>query len=179
MWTNEDQELAAGDSVDLARRRDMFDALMGRIAGRFTRTEPRRRARSLVVRLLSSLPRKSCWTIAEHAEHATPDGLQHLMARAKWDAEAVRDDVREYVVEHPGDTDAVLVVHETGRRAMACAKAGVSPACPAMSWKVRGRSGHPTRDGSSWSVHRVTGRWRGLPRFACWGPFLRAPPACW
>lgn len=92
----------------------MFDALMGRIAGRFTRTEPRRRARSLVVGLLSGLPRKNCWTIAEHAGHATPDGLQHLLARAEWDAEAVRDDVREYVVEHLGDTDAVLVVDETG-----------------------------------------------------------------
>ncbi|MCZ4610476.1 transposase [Streptomyces sp. Lzd4kr] len=150
---------------------------MSRIADRFTRTEPRRRARSLVVRLLPSLPRKKCWTIAEHAGHATPDSLQHLLARAKWDAEAARDDVREYVVEHPGDTDAVLVVDETGRRAMTCAKAGTSPACPAMSWKARGRTGHPTRDGSSWSVPRVTGRWRGLPRFACWAPLCRARSA--
>ncbi|MET7304943.1 IS701 family transposase [Embleya sp. NPDC005575] len=87
---------------------------MGRIAGRFARVEPRRRARSLVVGLLSNLPRKNCWTIAEHAGHATPDGLQHLLARAKWDAEAVRDDLRGYVVEHLGDQDAVLVVDETG-----------------------------------------------------------------
>lgn len=123
----------------------MFDALTSRIAGRFTRTEPRRRARSLVVKLPSSLPRKKDWTIAEHAGHATPDDLQHFLARAKWDAEAVRDDVREYVVEHPGDTDAALVVDETGRRAMTCAKAGASPACPATSWKARGRTGHPTQ----------------------------------
>ena len=61
----------------------LFDALMGRIAGRFARVEPRRRARSLVLGLLSDLPRKNCWTIAEHAGHATPDGLQHLLARAK------------------------------------------------------------------------------------------------
>lgn len=37
-----------------------------------------------------------------------------MLARAKWDADAVRDDVRGYVVEHLGDTDAVLVVDETG-----------------------------------------------------------------
>jgi SRSO17 transposase len=92
----------------------MFDDLMGRIAGRFARVEPRRRARSLVPGLLSNLPRKNCWTIAEHAGHATPDGLQHLLARAKWDAEAVRDDLRGYVVEQLGDQDAVLVVDETG-----------------------------------------------------------------
>jgi SRSO17 transposase len=92
----------------------MFDDLMGRIAGRFARVEPRRRARSLVLGLLSNLPRKNCWTIAEHAGHATPDGLQHLLARAKWDAEAVRDDLRGYVVEQLGDQDAVLVVDETG-----------------------------------------------------------------
>ncbi|MFE6176179.1 hypothetical protein [Streptomyces sp. NPDC056464] len=42
--------------------------------------------------LLSGLPRKNCWTIAGHAGHVTPDGLQHLLARAKWDAEAVRDE---------------------------------------------------------------------------------------
>ncbi|GGW72558.1 transposase [Streptomyces xantholiticus] len=106
--------MAAGHSVDPARWRDLFDALMGRIAGRFARVEPRRRARALVLGLLSDLPRKNCWTIAEHAGHATPDGLQHLLARAKWDAEAVRDDLRGYVVEHLGGQDAVLVVDETG-----------------------------------------------------------------
>lgn len=48
------------------------------------------------------------------APDATPDGLQHLLARAKWDADTARDDVRDYVVEHLGDTDAVLVVDEAG-----------------------------------------------------------------
>jgi SRSO17 transposase len=92
----------------------MFDGLMGRVAGRFARVEPRRRARTFVAGLLAELPRKNCWTIAEHAGHATPDGLQHLLGRAVWDADAVRDDVRDYVLEHLGDPDAVLVVDETG-----------------------------------------------------------------
>ncbi|CAG6391927.1 hypothetical protein SCOCK_140125 [Actinacidiphila cocklensis] len=63
---------------------------------------------------LSDLPRKNCWTIAEWAGEATPDGLQHLLGWAKWDAGAVRDDVREYVLDHLHDQDAVLVVDETG-----------------------------------------------------------------
>ena len=47
---------------------------MGRIAGRFARAEPRRRARAFVLGLLSGLRRKNCWTIAEQAGDATPDG---------------------------------------------------------------------------------------------------------
>jgi len=67
-----------------------------------------------VLGLLAALPRKNCWTIAEHAGDASPDGMQHLLARAVWDEDAVRDDVRAYVVEHLGDPGAVLVVDETG-----------------------------------------------------------------
>ncbi|MDQ1013327.1 SRSO17 transposase [Streptomyces sp. V4I23] len=87
---------------------------MGRIAGRFARVESRRRARQLILGLMSDLPRKNCWTLAEHAGLASADGLQHLLSRAKWDADAVRDDLRGFVVEHLRDDDAVLVVEETG-----------------------------------------------------------------
>ncbi len=87
---------------------------MGRIAGLFARVEPRRRAGRLVLGLLSDLPRKNCWTTAEWAGESTPHGMQHLLCRASWDADAVRDDVREYVVEHLHDEAAVLVVDETG-----------------------------------------------------------------
>lgn len=87
---------------------------MGRIAGRFTRVEPRLRGGRLVLGLLSDLPRKNCWTIAEWAGEFNPHGMQHLLCRAVWDADGVRDDVREYVVEHLYDDAAVLVVDETG-----------------------------------------------------------------
>lgn len=87
---------------------------MARIAGRFARVEPRCRVRHLVRGMLSDLPRKNCWTIAEWAGEARPDGMQHLLSRAKWDADRVRDDVRQYVVEHLHDPEAVLVVDETG-----------------------------------------------------------------
>jgi SRSO17 transposase len=91
-----------------------LDELMGRVAGRFARVEPRRRARAFVLGLLADLPRKNCWTIAEHAGDSSPDGMQHLLGRAVWDEDAVRDDLRDYVTEHLGDPGAVLVIDETG-----------------------------------------------------------------
>ena len=87
--------------------------------------EPRRRARAFVLGLLAELRRKNCWTIAEQAGDATPDGMQHLLAGARWDADAVRDDLRSYVVEHLGDPGAVLVVDETGDLKKGTATPGV------------------------------------------------------
>jgi hypothetical protein len=120
-----DHVVAAGHSVDLVRWQETFEGLMGRIAGRFARIEPRRRVRSLVPGLLSDLPRKNCWTIAEWAGEKTPVGMQHLLGRAKWDADQVRDDVRDYVVEHLYDDQAVLVVDETGDVKKGTATVGV------------------------------------------------------
>jgi SRSO17 transposase len=103
----------------------LFDELMGQIAGRFARVEPRRRARAFVLGLLAELPRKNCWTIAEHAGDAGPDGMQYLLERACWDADAVRDDVRGYVVAKLADCDAMLVVDEAGDVKKGTATAGV------------------------------------------------------
>ncbi|MFC8722183.1 IS701 family transposase [Kitasatospora sp. NPDC057198] len=87
---------------------------MALVAGRFARVEPRRRARAFVLGLLADLPRKNCWTIAEHAGDASPAGMQHLLSRASWDADQVRDDLRGFVVDNLGDENAILVVDETG-----------------------------------------------------------------
>ena len=125
MTTHDDLAVAAGLSVDPVRWQEKLDDLMGRIACRFARVEPRRRARAFVLGLLSGLRRKNCWTIAEQSGDATPDGMQHLLAAARWDAGAVRDDVRAYVVEHLGSADAVLVVDETGDVKKGTASAGV------------------------------------------------------
>ena len=75
--------------------------------------------------MVSGLDRKNCWTIAEHRGEATPDGLQHLLARAKWDADAVRDDLRDYVVEAVGYPEAILVLDETGDVKKGAATVGV------------------------------------------------------
>jgi SRSO17 transposase len=88
--------VAAGHNleVDPARWQAGLEEVLGRVAGRFGRVEPRRRARAFVLGLLADLPRKDCWTIAEHAGDASPDGMQHLLGRAVWDHDGVRDDVR-------------------------------------------------------------------------------------
>jgi SRSO17 transposase len=89
-------------------------ALHARIAPRFRRAEPRRRALAYLRGLLSPVERKNGWQLAEEAGEATPDGMQRLLAAADWDVDAVRDDLRAYVVEQLGDPAGVLVVDETG-----------------------------------------------------------------
>ena len=64
--------------------------------------------------LLSSVERKNGWQLAEQAGNATPDGVQRLLYNYRWDADLVRDDLRDYVVEHLAGAGGVLVVDETG-----------------------------------------------------------------
>jgi SRSO17 transposase len=84
------------------------------IGGRFARAESRRRALAYLKGLLSPLQRKNGWQLAEEAGDPSPYGVQHLLGRAQWDADAVRNDLRAYVVEHLGDKRAVLIIDETG-----------------------------------------------------------------
>jgi SRSO17 transposase len=91
-----------------------LERLGARIAPRFGRVEPRRRALAYLRGLLAPIERKNGWQLAEAAGDRTPDGMQDFLSRMRWDADEVRDDVRAYVVEHLGDPDAVLVLDETG-----------------------------------------------------------------
>jgi SRSO17 transposase len=93
---------------------DEVEAVGQRIGRHFARSEPRQRAVGYVRGLLSDTERKNGWQLAEHLGDPTPDGVQHLLARADWDADAVRDDLTRYVAEHLGDSAGVLVVDETG-----------------------------------------------------------------
>jgi SRSO17 transposase len=111
--THDNLAVAAGLSVDPGRWLSILDDLMLQVGGRFRRVEPRRRARAFVLGLLADLPRKNCWSIAEQAGDSSPEGMQHFLSGARWDAGAVRDDVRDYVTEHLGDPGAVLVADET------------------------------------------------------------------
>ena len=90
------------------------DDVVGRIAGRFGRSEPRRRAAAYLRGLLSRVERKNGWQLAEAVGDRTPDGVQEFLSRTRWDADAVRDDLQQYVIEQFGDGDAVLVLDETG-----------------------------------------------------------------
>ena len=105
---------AAADIEEVRAWAAGLEALHARIAGRFARAEPRRRALAYLRGLLGNVTRKNGWQLAEHAGEATPDGMQRLLASADWNPGLVRDDLRAYVVEHLGDPGAVLVVDETG-----------------------------------------------------------------
>jgi SRSO17 transposase len=112
--TSEDQTVAVGHSVEPDRWQAETDRLLDRMAGRFARVTTRRRARRFLLGLLADLPRKNCWSIAEHAGDPDPHGMQYLLGRAAWDTDGVRDDLRDYVTTALADSDAVLVVDETG-----------------------------------------------------------------
>src|SRR6187455_1012820 len=102
---------AMDEAVDWAGE---LDALVEQIAPRFRRVEPRRRVRAYLQGLLAPVERKNGWQLAENAGDRTPDGVQDFLARMRWDADRVRDDLQAYVVAQLGDADAVLVLDETG-----------------------------------------------------------------
>lgn len=99
---------------DLQQWTDQLDQVHARIAPRFARSEVRERSRQHLEGLLSSAERKNGWQLAEQVGELTPYGIQPLLSQASWDADAMRDDLREYVLEHFGDPEAVLVIDETG-----------------------------------------------------------------
>jgi SRSO17 transposase len=110
---------------DLAAWSDGLDELFGRVAGRFFRAEPRRRARAYVSGLLAPLAGKNGWTLAEVAGDRSPDGMQRLLNAANWDVDGVRDDLRGFAVEHLGELGGVLIVDETGFLKKGTKSAGV------------------------------------------------------
>lgn len=102
-----------------------LERVHGRIAGRFARAEPRERVRGYISGLVAGLERKNGWTLAEHAGAVSPDGMQRLLRRADWDVDGVRDDLRDYVVEHLGEREGVLIVDDTGFLKKGTRSAGV------------------------------------------------------
>jgi SRSO17 transposase len=69
-----------------------------------------------VTGLISDLPGKNCWALAEQAGDVTPDRMQRLLERAAWDAADAMAAVREFAVTRLGDpADAVLVIDESGQ----------------------------------------------------------------
>jgi len=102
-----------------------LEEVHARIAGRFARSEPRARALAYLRGLLGHLERKNGWTLAEAAGEISPDGMQRLLRTADWDADAVRDELRRYVVERLGP-GGVLIVDETGFIKKGSRSAGVA-----------------------------------------------------
>lgn len=91
-----------------------FDEMSQRIRRSFVRPEPHQQALTYVQGLMSSAERKNGWQMAEAMGEVTPYAMQHLLDRAKWDCDGVRDVLRAYAVETLVAPNAVLVVDETG-----------------------------------------------------------------
>jgi SRSO17 transposase len=91
-----------------------MDDLLGQVAGHVGRVEPRKRICRFVLALMAGLARTNCWSIAEHAGERCPRGMQRFLSEAVWDQDAVLDEVRDWVVQHLGDEQAVMVIDETG-----------------------------------------------------------------
>jgi SRSO17 transposase len=99
----------------VSRWSEALEELHGRIAHRFARSEARERVQRYLMGLLGRVERKNGWQLAEAIGEAEPQGVQRLLNAAKWDADLVRDDLRDYAVEHLGDKDSgTLVVDDTG-----------------------------------------------------------------
>src|SRR5260370_7293721 len=74
--------------------------LHARIAPRFARPEPRRRALAYLQGLMSSIERKNGWQLAEHAREATPYGMHRLLSQAAWGASSVPPALRTSPYQH-------------------------------------------------------------------------------
>jgi SRSO17 transposase len=84
-----------------------------RLGKHFGRAEPRQRAISYLMGLLSSVPRKNGCNLATYAHESVPDGMHRLLTTAKWDVDGVRNELRRYVISRLGSDTAVLAVGQT------------------------------------------------------------------
>ncbi len=118
---------AAPTVVDdrLRRWRAGFEDMFALVAGQFAQVESRRRARLYLLGLLSGAQRKNSWVIAEQAGDASPDGMQRLLNFYAWDADVMRDALRDYVLDRLGDPSGVVIADETGFLKKGTKSAGV------------------------------------------------------
>jgi SRSO17 transposase len=128
MSTTGQREAPYGSELQLlGQAAEALDEVHVRIGPRFRRAEVRKRVRRFLSGLLAPVERKNGWQLAEVLGERGPHGVQRLLAEADWDAEAVRDDLRAYVLEHLGEEAGILVVDETGFLKKGKKSAGVAP----------------------------------------------------
>jgi DDE superfamily endonuclease len=155
-----------------------------RLAPYFARAEPRQRALAYLQGLLSPAERKNSWQLAEVSGAATPYGFQHLLGRADWEPNAVRDALRTYVVQHLGDRDGVLVIDETGFLKKGRHSAGSRTVRLGSFWGMPAGSARPCWTASSICprsgqtiLPAVSGR--GFPRTGALRPSRSWRTRCW
>jgi len=165
--------------------RAYFADLERRLTRYFARAEPAQRTLAYIRGLLSPAERKNSWQLAEGNGDATPYGFQHLLGRADWEPDAVRDELCWYVLDHLREPDAVLVIDETGFLKKGRHSAGVARQYSGTAGKVENcqigvflgyasRLGHTLLDRDlylpkAWTDDRERCRRAGIPddrRFA-------------
>ncbi|MFE0465553.1 IS701 family transposase, partial [Kitasatospora sp. NPDC058965] len=155
--TKNQSAVAVEVTVAQAVWREGVGAFMGLVAGCFPRRETRQTLREVTEAVLMGLERINCWTLAEALGHSGPHRLQHLLSRAVWDHEAVRDHLAVFTVGRLADDQAVLVVDETGdeksstdavgaARQYSGALGGIGLAQVAVHLTYAGRLGHALID---------------------------------
>lgn len=102
----------------------------------FTQERVARSAGQFLDGLLGDERRKTGWMRAEAAGDPGPWRQQAILGRGRWDADALRDIVRDYVLEHVADDDAVLVIDETGFLKQGKASCGVARQYTGSAGKV-------------------------------------------
>ena len=100
--------------------------LFMQVGSRIAQRRVREHLLEYLIGLLRPLERKNGWQLAEVSGHAAPYNMQYFIARAEWDADAVRDDLTDYVACELGESDGVLVTDETGFLKKGTHSAGVA-----------------------------------------------------
>src|ERR687894_2729710 len=114
------------DQLDVQVWSQYWVEIERRIGPVFARSEARKRATAYLAGLLSPAERKNSWQLAEITGDPTPYGFQHLLGRADWDPEILRDRLRTYVTDYLAAPDAVGVLDETGFLKKGTHSAGVA-----------------------------------------------------
>ncbi len=128
MTTGDQSATASASKLQLlGRAAEALDEVQTRMGPRFRRAEVRRRVRRFLEGLLAPVERKNGWQLAEAIGERGPHGVQRLLLEADWDQEAVRDELRSYVLAHLGEEAGILVVDETGFLKKGKKSAGVAP----------------------------------------------------
>src|SRR5687768_6279905 len=156
-----------------------FAEVERRLGAYFARSEARQQAMNYLRGLLSSAERKNSWQLAEVVGAANPYGFQHLLGRADWDVDAVRDELHDYIAEHLGDPDAVVVIDETGFLKKGRMSAGVARQYSGTAGRIENaqigvfltyasRHGHPLLDRElylpkEWTEDRARCEQAGIP----------------
>ena len=104
---------------------EAFDHWVHRLGSQAPRADTRQQVACYIQSLLGEVERRNSWQLAEYAGHTTPYAFQHVLGRANWDVEGMRDELRSYVYEYLRASDDALIIDETGFLKQGTHSAGV------------------------------------------------------